>query len=561
MAQDASLKVLLDDARRATQRRDWPDALRCWNLFRERFPDDPRGHLGAGNVLRDTGRLDDAEALLAEAADRFPQHEPIALARAWTANQRRDWPTAVKRWAAFRQSAPDNAWGHYGASAALRAIGRDAEAGAALDAAEAALARTKDSRFGGDDLARLELEIAKARGDWSRVRQAVEAAIAAAPVAPAALFLSLAQACWQLRDTDAADDAAANALAVNPALTEALLICAQAAIERGDGESALGHYRTLARLHPDNVRWPIQVILLLNRIGRVNDAASELETVRGRWPNDPTIKSFVLRFGLGQAPTPATVPADAAFGGAEERALRAIFAKAPTDAELARPPISNDPKQEVIVATASGATTAVLVFAGSNDQVALPLRMFDRFLASFGVSAIYLKDFQRLRFLKGVQSLGANYAATAAALRKMAADLGARRLCVIGNCDGAFAAIRYGVELRADCILAFSPPTHSPREKLARLEQGRNLMRVRLQANVPEDMTDLKPFIERSARKPRIELFYEPDNPRDAVHAIHLSGVPGVTLNPVPGSQDHRVLQWMAEQDGFRERLRELIGA
>ena len=173
----------------------------------------------------------------------------------------------------------------------------------------------------------------------------------------------------------------------------------------------------------------------------------------------------------------------------------------------------------------------VLVFTGSNDLVSMPLSTFDRYLAPVPASVVYLKDFNRLRFLTGIRSLAADYSGTVSALRQMRDRLGARRVCAIGNCYGGFAAIRYGVELGAERILAFSAMTHGPRETEATQEQTRKFVSSRLAAKVPADMIDLAPFLATRSHRGRIEVFYDGDDPRDASHASRLGGFAGVRLH------------------------------
>src|SRR5690348_7264587 len=56
----------------ATRRRDWPEALLRWERVSQDFPDQAVGLLGKGEALREIGRLDEAEAVFADAMERFP---------------------------------------------------------------------------------------------------------------------------------------------------------------------------------------------------------------------------------------------------------------------------------------------------------------------------------------------------------------------------------------------------------------------------------------------------------------------------------------------------------
>jgi len=524
----------------ANARCDWPDALRRWAAVRTRFPANPAGPLGAGLALRGCGRIDDAEAILGEATERRPGHADTAVAHAWLANARRDWPEATRRWQTVCDRFPDNPRAHLGAANAFSGAGQSDRATASLEAAQSALAAARRGGLQARAALAIEFEIAKARLDWPAVRDAAAQLIEIEPAPRAPVLLALAQACWHLGDPDGAEAAAERALAVDPALSDAVLVRAWVATDRGDGEAALALHRRLAELNPNTVRWALKLIQLLNWLGHIDEAVAELEAARRRWPSDPMVRIFARNFG------PAIAPAHPAGGPAEEDdELRRLEARTPRADQLKRDVLADDPLRDFIVAEAPGARTAVLVFTGGNDAVSIPLRVFDRYLAALGVTAIYLKDFNRLRFLGGVRSRG-DYQSTLGAVRAELARLGIERVCAMGNCDGGFAAIRYGVELGAERILAFAASTHSSGDTPTRLEQARNFMKNRLAASVPQAMTDLSTFLDAQPPKGAVELFFDSQNPHDRSHAERLSPVPGVRLHPEPGPCPHGVLAELA---------------
>jgi hypothetical protein len=380
------------------------------------------------------------------------------------------------------------------------------------------------------------------------VRDLPERVIADQPQPPAQICLELAQSCWHLGDKEAADAAARRALAADPTLADAVLVRAWVAADRGDGEAALSCYRRLVELSPGAVRWRLKLVQLLNWSGRVAEAVSELERVNKLWPDEPMVRMFVRNYGPASAL--AAVPPGAAGdhddpGHDDEAELRALADAAPGPAAWRRPLVDADPERDVLVADAAAAT-AVLVFTGSNDAVSMPLALFDRYLAPLPITTIYLKDFRRLRFLRGVGSLGEDMPATLAGVRRLLDRRGVKHLCAIGNCDGGFAAIRYGVELGAARILAFGAPTYSPPEFSAAPDQVRNLVRNRLAAAVAADMLDLRPFLDSRPHRSLIELFYEAEDPWDRAHAEHLAGAPGVRLQPRPGLSNHHLLRRLA---------------
>jgi tetratricopeptide (TPR) repeat protein len=151
--------IALERARLANARRDWPEAARRWQAVRPHFADNPSAYVGAGTALRLAGRFDEAESLLAEAAERLPENVPIALERARLANVRRDWPEAARRWYAITKRWPTEPEGYLGAITTLNKAGRSNEAAALLPSARAALTQAKQAGIENVHLRRLELAI------------------------------------------------------------------------------------------------------------------------------------------------------------------------------------------------------------------------------------------------------------------------------------------------------------------------------------------------------------------------------------------------------------------
>jgi len=112
----------------ASNRGDWPEALRRAKISQERFPDTPRGVLPAFQALTAMGRTEEADALIQEAADRFP-NDPTILHR-WVdaAVKAQNWPEARVRAAQLCARFPDDDTGHFFTAVALREERRPEEA-------------------------------------------------------------------------------------------------------------------------------------------------------------------------------------------------------------------------------------------------------------------------------------------------------------------------------------------------------------------------------------------------------------------------------------------------
>jgi FkbM family methyltransferase len=111
----------------AMRRRDWGEALRRWEEVQRRFPNHPVSYSGRGEALRDAGRIEEAEAVFADALHRFPENAWLATHHAAVASSRRDWPNALRRWQDLASRFPDHAPAYTGKAEALRESGHAEE--------------------------------------------------------------------------------------------------------------------------------------------------------------------------------------------------------------------------------------------------------------------------------------------------------------------------------------------------------------------------------------------------------------------------------------------------
>jgi len=536
----------------AHARADWPVAIARWTGVQCAFPDHPFAFLRGAQALRAAGRLNEAEALLARAVPRFADDEPLAMARAWLANARSDWPLALECWAELRRRHPDNPSVLVGTVRALHGASRADEAGPLLDAAEALLPSACARGFDQVAAQRLSLDIARLRQDWRGLRAKAEALLAEESAPHAEAWLALAQAGWHSGDRDAADAAASRALEVDPTLSEAVLVRIWVAADRGDGPATIELHRRVAELNPNTVRWPLKLVQLLNWFGRIDEAVAELERLRRLWPNHPSVLAYLRSYGptgemrtgvLDDATPPGTIPVP------EEAEWRAIAAKAPPESTWRRPILIDDPRKDVQVLRVDDAETAVLLFSNDSDTLSMPLALFDRFMAPWPVSVVYLKDFDRLRYLRGIRSLAGTYTGAIEALRQIIGGLGARRVVALGACNGGSAAIRYGIELGAERIVSFAAATRLAPEAPTRLRQKQNFMRNRLSEAVPSGLPDLRPFLEVHGHLAKVLYFHYARDPREAADADHLANLPGIEFRPNAGDPGIPLLRRLAVEE------------
>ena len=117
----------------AQRKTDWAEALRRADNVWKRFPDHPIGYVLRGEVLRDLGQLDEADAAFAVAIKRFPDDEWALRGYAELASRRRVWIEALERWRATRERFPNLVRAQMGLAEALMELNRPDEARVVLD--------------------------------------------------------------------------------------------------------------------------------------------------------------------------------------------------------------------------------------------------------------------------------------------------------------------------------------------------------------------------------------------------------------------------------------------
>jgi tetratricopeptide (TPR) repeat protein len=151
----------------AERRRDYAEAAKRWAVVRKKFPYRKFGYINAVGCLRQVGRLDEAEAVMAQALRRMPQDMGLLLEWGRVAEARGDWEEARRRWDSLRNR---HSAGYIGTGQALHKLGRAEEAEAVL--------REGRSRYPTDaGIAVMQAHIAQESGDveealkrWAVVR-------------------------------------------------------------------------------------------------------------------------------------------------------------------------------------------------------------------------------------------------------------------------------------------------------------------------------------------------------------------------------------------------------
>jgi tetratricopeptide repeat protein len=154
---------LAGEAWAAMDRRSWNEALGLWQRLRQSFPERSDGYIWPIQVLWQGGRLDEADAMAAEALARFPEDTEVLVQLGWIATTRERWDEAQRWWTAARARAPDRLDCYLGELRSLWRLSR-------FDEAEAVAAEALKRFPGNCDIQAERAWIAVNRGDWEEAR-------------------------------------------------------------------------------------------------------------------------------------------------------------------------------------------------------------------------------------------------------------------------------------------------------------------------------------------------------------------------------------------------------
>lgn len=238
-----------------------------------------------------------------------------------------------------------------------------------------------------------------------------------------------------------------------------------------------------------------------------------------------------------------------------QRALKVRSPKAWREASR----LIDDRTKEVQVAKSPNARATVVLTTGIMFGN-LPLTFIDGLFAARQINVIYLRDFGKRAYMRGVSALGASEEETIAALKKMTAELGASRLIAMGSSSGGFSAFRTGALMDADYAVSFSGQTAlSTYYDTTRVSAWNPDFFVKAQIEREGELPlDLVPFLAHPWRTKFLQ-FFGADSPEDARQARRLEKSPGVKLCPVAGVADHFVIDHMIGDGSFEKLLDDLI--
>lgn len=203
-------------------------------------------------------------------------------------------------------------------------------------------------------------------------------------------------------------------------------------------------------------------------------------------------------------------------------------------------------QEEVLLDVWPNARRLLVVFAGNADSGVMafhPLH-FDRHEAH----VLWIRDRSRRFTMVSLQRMGASYTENVACIQRVAEALDVDQLFCLGVSSGVYAALRFGLDLNAEGVLALSGPTNIIVENEYPGATLRDFPQVTmLYRTAPHEARDMVLDYPARRRRPTVRIVYGTENKRDSHAARRMADIPGVTLVPLHGVSDHIVTKTLIE--------------
>lgn len=192
----------------------------------------------------------------------------------------------------------------------------------------------------------------------------------------------------------------------------------------------------------------------------------------------------------------------------------------------------------------SNSDTMLVAFGGLKGGVGriLPFEFFN-LTKDVKTKKIYVRDPRQLWYHIGLPDIADNIGGIVKHLRPIIKNQNPRRVVVVGNSAGGYAALLFGCFLIADSVLAFSPQTFLNKDLMTEHKDTRWTPRLMALYRVgDEKYYDLKRILHRHKhRKTRYHIHYPEKNRLDVLHARRMRVISKVSLYPY-ASDTHQLV-------------------
>jgi pimeloyl-ACP methyl ester carboxylesterase len=198
----------------------------------------------------------------------------------------------------------------------------------------------------------------------------------------------------------------------------------------------------------------------------------------------------------------------------------------------------------------------LIAFGGIASEIGIPVFEFFKLLSLFAVKKIFVRDLEQAWYHNGLKGVGNDIDAIATYLQAQITQHKVRRVIMIGNSAGGYAALLFGLLVEVDEVHAFSPQTFiNWPQRLWHLDfRWRQQIRKLYQSShLDERYLDLKPLFQSRPSKTKFHIYFCERDRLDNLHASRMDGCSNLELHKYQEG-GHRLVKWLKDR-GDLERL------
>lgn len=192
----------------------------------------------------------------------------------------------------------------------------------------------------------------------------------------------------------------------------------------------------------------------------------------------------------------------------------------------------------------SDSDVMLVAFGGLKGGVGriLPFEFFN-ITKEIGTKKLYVRDPRQMWYHLGLPGVANSIDGIKDHLKPIIKGQNPRRVVVVGNSAGGYAALLFGCLLDVDTVIAFSPQTFLNKDLMGTHQDNRWTARLMALYRVGEEKYyNLKRVLFRHRhRKTRYKIHFPEQNRLDYIHAWRMRDVPTVSLRPYESDTHHLV--------------------
>jgi hypothetical protein len=206
----------------------------------------------------------------------------------------------------------------------------------------------------------------------------------------------------------------------------------------------------------------------------------------------------------------------------------------------------------------AGADVLLVFFAGFRGGFGtLPVFEFRSTVSGVRAHKLFFRDLSELWYQRGVPGVGDSPDAIAARNAACRDRWGAKRVVMVGNSSGGYAAILFGLLTGADEVHAFAPKTRLLESEDFHDQEKLAFLLRHLGADHPN--LDLRRLMESGVgARTRVHIHYPTGNAVDTGQARHVASLPNVRLWSYPW-RSHALVKKLKEAGLLRPILESAI--